>query len=146
MGYLGILRNLRNLIIHDVDTDDIVGRIADPERARKSSVFPFQFYSAYRAMDNFRDDTRDFRETIGGVQAPLHARLQRVPRARCPEFVGRTAIFCDNSGSMTRSIHPKSNITFREIANLYGIILANRSDEPFLYLHVARRPGNTGAQ
>ncbi len=135
MGYLGILRNLRNLIIHDVDTDDIVGRIADPERARKSRVFPFQFYSAYRALDNFRDDTRDFRETIGRVQAALSRALTTSAESAIPEFVGRTAIFCDNSGSMTRSIHPKSNITFREIANLYGIILANRSDEPFLYLY-----------
>jgi len=136
MGYLGILRNVRNLVTHGVDTDDVVGRIADEERVRKSRIFPFQFYSAYRALDELKvTSSHNYRDEIGRVQAALTLALTSSAEIAIPEFTGRTAIFCDNSGSMNQKIHPKSNITFREIANLYGILLAKRSDEPFLYLY-----------
>ena len=41
MGYLGILRNLRNLIIHDVDSAHVVGRIADRKNAAPCKVSRF---------------------------------------------------------------------------------------------------------
>lgn len=50
MGYMAILRNLRNFLKHGVDLNLIAPILTDPQRVARSKQFPFRFYSAYRAV------------------------------------------------------------------------------------------------
>ena len=118
MGYMGIVRNLRNLIKHGVDENDIVDILMDKERVKRSKMFPFQFYSAYRAIENMEKSGK----IMGGLSVAMDMSAENFPI-----LDGLTAIFCDNSGSMRGSIHPKSTITHADIGNVFGAMLAARS-------------------
>ena len=118
MGYMAIVRNLRNLIKHGVDENDIVDILTDRERVKRSKMFPFQFYSAYRAIENMEKSGK----IMGGLSVAMDMSAENFPM-----LGGNTAIFCDNSGSMRGSIHPKSTITHADIGNMFGAMLAARS-------------------
>ena len=91
MGFLAVTRNLRNLIKHGVDENDIVDILTDKERVKRSKMFPFQFYSAYRAIEN----TENSGKIMGGLSVAMDMSAENFPM-----LGGNTAIFCDNSGSM----------------------------------------------
>jgi 60 kDa SS-A/Ro ribonucleoprotein len=119
MGYFAIVRNLRNLIKHGVDADDIVNILIDENRVRKSKMLPFQFYSAYRAIEQMPDAGK----IMGGLSVAMDISAENFPVIN-----GKTAVFCDNSGSMRGSIHPRSSITHADVGNVFGAMIAARSD------------------
>jgi len=124
MGYLGILRNLRNLIKHGVDEDRIVDELTDANRIRKSKIFPYQYYSAYRAIQG----KSDFGKVMGGLSTAMDISAQNFPM-----LYGTTAVFCDNSGSMDGNVHPKSQVTHADVGNVFGAMIASRSENSVVY-------------
>lgn len=51
LGYMALLRNLRNIIKSGADvTDEVAERISDPEQIARSKQLPFSFLSAYEAV------------------------------------------------------------------------------------------------
>jgi hypothetical protein len=118
MGYMGIVRNLRNLMKHNVDIDDICAELSDRDRIRKSRMLPIQFYSAYRNIS----------QADGRVLAALSDAMT-VSAENMPKIHGKTAVFCDNSGSMKDKIHEKSTVTHADIGNVFGSMVASRADK-----------------
>jgi 60 kDa SS-A/Ro ribonucleoprotein len=53
LGYMALLRNLRNILkeeVSDILVDKVAGRIGDPKEVRYSKQLPFRFLSAYRML------------------------------------------------------------------------------------------------
>jgi len=117
MGYMALLRNLRNFDeagVSDEVAETVAKRLADPEQVAKSRQFPFRFLSAYEAVASDR-----WRHPLGKA---LNACLANVP-----ELPGRTLVLIDTSASMTgATISAKSKVTPAKAAAVFGIVLAIR--------------------
>jgi hypothetical protein len=123
MGYMALLRNLRNFDKAEVSgavADAVANRLADPEQVAKSRQFPYRFLSAYRAVENDR------------WAHPLSQALDHSV-GNLPKFTGRTLILSDTSGSMGNRVSSKSLITHAEIAGLFAVALARAGNEVDLY-------------
>jgi TROVE domain-containing protein len=119
LGYLALLRNLRNLDEAGVP-DDVAARaaarLADPEQVRRSRVFPFRFLAAYRAVPSLR--------WAHALEQALSASLASVPR-----LTGRTLILVDRSGSMFDRPSAKSGLNRADTAAVFGTALALRAEQ-----------------
>jgi hypothetical protein len=117
MGYMGLLRNLRNFDrsgVPDRVAEKVAARLADPEQVAKSRQFPFRFWSAYAAAPSLRWGY--------ALEQALDASTSNIP-----DLPGRTLVLCDTSGSMTgRAISARSTVTPAVGAALFGVALARR--------------------
>jgi len=118
MGYMALLRNLRNFDeagVSDGVAADVAARLADPDQVARSRQFPYRFLSAY-------------------TSAPLlrwgHALDLATNEAtkNIPALPGRTLVLVDTSASMTmRSYSERSVVTPAHAAALFGVALAVRN-------------------
>jgi hypothetical protein len=118
LGYLALLRNLRNLDEAGVPDDVAMraaARLADPEQVRRSRVFPFRFLAAYQAVPSLRWGH--------ALEQALSASLASVPR-----LAGRTLILVDRSGSMFDRPSAKSGLNRADTAAVFGTALALRAE------------------
>lgn len=129
MGYMALLRNLRNFEkvgVSDTVLDAVAARIADPAEVAKSRQLPFRFWSAYKnAGDRFTYP----------IAKALEASVENVP-----SFSGRTLVMVDTSSSMRRPISEKSTVEAVEVAALFGAAVSARSKVDLcIYGNVAGR-------
>jgi hypothetical protein len=118
MGYMALLRNLRNFDAAGVDDDiaaAVAARLADPDQVAKSRQFPFRFLSAYNAAPSLR--------WAYSLEQALGHSMAGVPR-----LAGRTLILVDRSGSMFDNLSPRSGLNRADTAALFGSVLALRSE------------------
>ena len=130
LGYLALLRNLNN-ILNAMSTvgidglllveDKIVSKLTDEASIKKSLVFPYQIYCAYKNMkthpfmiDNALDQA--FRIACGNME----------------KFDGKSVIMLDISGSMEDTISSRSNITIKEVGACYAAALYISQDCDFV--------------
>lgn len=117
MGYMALLRNLRNFEQAKVSTEvlvEVANKLSDPAEVEKSRQLPFRFWSAWKASGSMR------------FGQALEDALQHSVR-NIPELPGRTLVAVDASGSMRQSMSAKSEITRVEAAALFGAATINRS-------------------
>lgn len=116
MGYLALLRNLRNFDqagVPDAVAAQVADRLADPARVRRSKVLPMRFLAAYRAAPSLR--------WAWPLQRALDASLANVPA-----LPGRTLVLVDRSGSMFGPLSARSTLTSADAAAVFGAALALR--------------------
>jgi hypothetical protein len=119
MGYMALLRNLRNFEDAGVSAPvlaSVAAKIADPDEVARSRQFPFRFMSAWSANDSM---------TFGpALEAAMNAACSNVP-----EFKGRTLVLVDTSGSMTWStVSARSKVTPAAAAALFGAVISRRAE------------------
>lgn len=128
MGYMALLRNLRNF--DQVGIDDSVAaqvalKLSDPVQVARSKQFPFRFLAARRAAPNLRWAT-----ALGyAMKASL---------ANIPTLPGRTLVMVDTSGSMADTFSEHSEMKMWDAAALFGIALALRNDQVDLVSYSTR--------
>jgi len=118
MGYMALLRNLRNFEQAKVEKAVLKGvadHLADPEAVAKSRQFPYRFFSAWKASGS----------TFFG--AALEAALDESVK-NLPIFSGRTLVAIDTSGSMQSPVSGRSQAQCYEVGALFGSAVAARSD------------------
>ena len=125
LGYLALLRNLRNIVNSDVDQKWIDGQVCPQltHRAaiRKSLVFPYQIYCAYK--------------NIGIRNQSIDRALDQAFAYACenmPELSGKNLVMLDVSGSMDDRISSKSQLTIKEVGAVYGAAIALSSGADFI--------------
>ncbi len=94
LGYLALLRNVRNILTHAPEVvDELCAQLADESAVRRALVFPFQFLTA---VDVLRDDNLPHADRV------MDALNQAVDYslANVPKFSGSTLVALDTSGSM----------------------------------------------
>jgi len=117
MGYMALLRNLRNFDeagVSDDVADTVAARLADPAQVAKSRQFPYRFLAAYEAAPSLRWGH--------ALDKALNAALGNVPR-----LDGRTLVLIDTSASMTNMAYSaKSKMTPAKAAAVFGVVLGAR--------------------
>jgi hypothetical protein len=119
MGYMALLRNLRNFVDAGVSAKVLKGvldKLSDPEEVAKSKQFPFRFLAAYRAnKGNLK------------ISSVLEDALQ-ASLANVPSLSGRTLILVDRSGSMFQHHRSDDELTMADKAAIFGTALALRAE------------------
>lgn len=118
MGYMALLRNLRNFDQADVSDDHarfVAETLARPSLVAVSRQLPMRFLSAYREAPSLR------------WSWPLEQALQ-LSLANIPELSGNTLILVDTSGSMSNRFSDRSTLQRWDAAALFGIALAQRCE------------------
>lgn len=117
MGYMALLRNLRNFDeagVPDAVADQVAARLAEPEQVARSRQFPFRFLAAYENAPSLRWGH--------ALDKALNASLANVPA-----LTGRTLVLIDTSASMTSArFSTKSTMTAAKAAAVFGVVLGMR--------------------
>ena len=116
MGYMALLRNLRNFDqagVSDEAAAKVSARLADPDQVARSRQLPMRFLSAYRAAPSLR------------WAYPLEKALD-LSLANIPELAGRTLILIDTSGSMHSTFSKDGTLMRWDAATVFGLALARR--------------------
>jgi len=126
MGYMALLRNLRNFDqagVSDQVAEQVAKRLADPAEVARARQFPFRFWAAHKNVQSLRWGH--------ALEKGLAASLANVPAV-----TGRTLILVDRSPSMFPgygfSTPNRSEITLAEQAAVFGAALALRAEAPTL--------------
>ncbi|MGY1455598.1 TROVE domain-containing protein [Streptomyces sp. SS8] len=119
MGYMALLRNLRNFDeagVGDEVAQQIARRLADPQEVARSRQLPMRFYSAYVAAPSLRWGY--------ALEKALTAALANVPA-----LPGRTLVLVDTSSSMNEGFSRDGAVKRWDAAALFGIALGQRCAE-----------------
>jgi 60 kDa SS-A/Ro ribonucleoprotein len=138
LGYMALLRNLRNIAIQGTDKalQEAVLVIADPVRVRKAKQLPFRYLSAYAELEAIMKNEVSFENEKNRIQSVLQALGKAVVIAsdNIPVAAGNTLILSDNSGSMYGDAGGKSAVsamskrTTADIANLFAVLYWMRAE------------------
>jgi hypothetical protein len=113
LGYLALLRNLRNLLTQAPElAEEVCQQLTQETAIRRSLVFPFQFLTALEVLQqgNLPEASRLMNALNQAVDLSL---------ANVPDFEGRTLVALDCSGSMRG--RPQ------QIGSLFAAVLVKRS-------------------
>lgn len=123
LGYLALIRNLRNILNSDVNMEwintHLIPKLTDEVRIKKSLVFPYQIYCAWKNKDITNYD--------------LDAAIDRAFRLSCgnmPKLEGKNLVVLDVSGSMDTWFSANSSLTIKEVGAVYGaaLLVSNNAD------------------
>jgi hypothetical protein len=124
MGYMALLRNLRNFDqagVPDEVADQVAARLANPSEVARSRQLPYRFLSAYMATDSDR-----WRTALGKA---LDASV-----ANIPALPGRTLVLVDTSASMTTvPISARSKVNAMMGGALFGVAIAAKGQQADLF-------------
>lgn len=127
LGYLALVRNLTNIA---KDADDATFELAlkalvNADAIKKSLIFPFQLYTAYREVESNGRIGKAGR--IAKIMDHLSQALD-ISCANVPEMPGKTLVAIDISGSMDSSVSNMNSTNCVTLATLFGVILAKAND------------------
>ena len=138
LGYMALLRNLRNILKYGASKDLVnlvCAKLSDPEAVKKSKQLPFRFWSAYRSIDGNESRGR-FGHSASGSSDPfttqqLNQALEKAVKVSIKNLKGfdentRVLIASDVSGSMQSTISPRSTVEMYDIGLLLGQLLQTR--------------------
>lgn len=131
VGYMALLRNLRNLLDSEVNYETrtkVAEILSNRGRVLKSKQLPFRFYSAYKEI---KGHARCSSKLLDSLETAIEHSVMNMPK-----LSGRTLIAIDASGSMGSNISSKSTVSCHNIACLLGI-LASRICEDSITLDFA---------
>lgn len=115
LGYLALIRNLRNLEGAKVDIDLVAERLVNEQAIKKSLVYPFQIFEAAKHVSN--------RKLITALSKALELSLDNVP-----EMEGETLVVVDDSYSMNGDPITKAAIFAAVLCKVNNCDLMNFSD------------------
>jgi hypothetical protein len=122
MGYMALLRNLRNFDeagIGQLDAEYVARRLSDPAQVAKSRQFPYRFLAAYESLSSVR------------WSAALDAAIIHSV-ANVPDALKDSLILVDTSASMTTtSFSKRSTMTAAKAASIFGVALAMKGADLF---------------
>lgn len=126
VGYMAMLRNLRNIInANPSNIDKVYSKLADKEQVLKSKQLPFRFFAAYRELGNVANAGS---KVFDVLETAIEYSIENMPKLK-----GKTVIAIDDSGSMGSPISSKSSIKCEDIAKLLAVMGAKMCDDVILY-------------
>lgn len=124
VGYMALLRNLRNILKANPDNLDIVlDRLSDPVAVKKSRQFPFRFLSAYKEVQEIADS-----RVFDTLESAVEASIDNIPK-----LDGTTVIAVDTSGSMGSHVSNKSKVFCYEIGMMLGVLASRICERSYFY-------------
>lgn len=117
MGYMALLRNLRNFDqvgVSDSVAAVIAAKLSSPDEVARSRQLPMRFFAAYRAAPSVR--------WSWPLEQAVNHSLNNVPA-----LSGRTLVLVDRSGSMWSPLSARSDLNRADAAAIFGSALALRA-------------------
>lgn len=121
LGYMALLRNLRNILTAGADNDTlriVANRLGNAHEVGKAKQLPFRYLSAYKEL-----------KSIDSVDTPLMlTALEQAALASAANVKGfspdaRVMIACDMSGSMHTSLSQRSKVQLYEVGLMLAMLL-----------------------
>lgn len=124
LGYMALMRNLRNMLQADVsllDMQKVAARLSDAGQVAKAKQLPFRYLSAYREIERVNS----------AHTAALMSALEMAVKSSAANIEGfdentRVLLASDVSGSMWSAVSPRSSIRHYDIGILLSMLLRNR--------------------
>lgn len=130
MGYMAVLRNLRNLVSNGIDANVLASLISDRGAVLKSKQFPFRFLAASREIANMDVNVRDKNILLDGISQALEASVENVG-----SIPGDTIVIVDVSGSMQMAkISSYSSMSVKEAAACMAAIFVKACQNAYVYV------------
>lgn len=121
MGHMALLRNLRNLLQHDVPVETFLEKLL--AGASDGKQLPFRYYSAYRSIEKLAPPT-----LLDALEDCMKQTLGNLPF-----FTGRVISLCDNSGSARgTATSSMGRMQIATIGNLTGVITGMQATEGYV--------------
>lgn len=124
LGYMALLRNLRNILEAEVSAgavERVVATLTDERAVQRSKQLPFRFLAAYRELLAVRSGhTARLLTALETAIAHSTANL----RGFGPET--RVVVACDVSGSMQQPISARSKVLYYDLGLVLGMLLQRR--------------------
>lgn len=124
LGYMATLRNLRNILEAEVASkvmEKVCRYLADEKAVAHSKQLPFRFLAAYRELK-----AADSPYLSSVLEALEEAVVQSAQNIKGFGFGTSVVIAADVSGSMQKSVSPKSKILLYDIGLLMSMILQSK--------------------
>ena len=123
VGYMAMLRNLRNILnVDPKNIDTVFATLANRDKVLRSRQLPFRFYSAYREVEKIGSFNTE--RALQALDAAIKYSVENVEK-----FPGKTMLSADGSGSMSWSKPSvKSTVYCSEIAALLMSIAQHSCD------------------
>lgn len=121
MGYMALLRNLRNILEAEVNgevIEKVTVRLADPAQVRRSKQLPFRFLSAFRQLKAVNSGF-----TSQLLEALELAALASVENLKGFDVNTRVLIASDTSGSMCMPLSKNSTVQLIDVGILLSMLL-----------------------
>jgi len=126
LGYMALLRNLRNIIEARVSSQcihKVVSLLTNEQAVLKSKQLPFRFLAAYREIQGLSstDVTKIMQALEDAIRISIHS-------MKGFDSTVKALIACDVSGSMQKPISAKSKILLYDVGLLLGMLLQSKSN------------------
>src|SRR3569833_299996 len=143
LGYMALLRNLRNIQEAGVSYAHLVKvceTLADPHKVANAKQFPFRYLAAYRELINM-DAGPHLKTAITqvanmffgnkGYTGELLEALEKAVQASAANIKGfdyntRVLLACDVSGSMQQPVSAKSKVLLYDVGLMLAMLLQSR--------------------
>jgi hypothetical protein len=123
MGYMALLRNLRNFEqagVNEATIAMVAERLANPNSVAKSRQLPFRFLSAFANVQHV--------QWVNALETALSLSVRNIP-----ELPGKTIVLVDTSASMLSAMSAKSTVSAHAAGALFGVALASKNAGAVLY-------------
>lgn len=120
LGYLALVRNLRNILEQAPEMiDTVCEELTNETKIRKSLVMPFQLITAYKQLEGTDASARKVKNAL---DTAINLSCRNVPDLK------NTLVVVDNSGSMQSPVASSRHIQMSEAGAAFGMVLAKRSN------------------
>lgn len=120
LGYLALLRNLRNIMEQAPEVlDEALASLTNEGFIKKSLTFPFQYLVAYKQFSAL--NTKEARKVADALSRAIDISCDNI---KSLDFGGNTLVVVDNSGSMDSPVAKSEHMKKSELGGLFGIVLA----------------------
>jgi hypothetical protein len=126
LGYMALLRNLRNMLESEVSHDHmkmVYAHLTNETAVRNSKQLPFRFLAAYRELKAVKSGYTSY-----VMKALENALLVSVQNMKGFDLATKVVIACDVSGSMQKPVSAKSKVLLYDIGLLLGMLLQSKCD------------------
>jgi hypothetical protein len=124
LGYMALLRNLRNILeagVSAAHVEKLCAYLTREDAVAKSRQLPFRFLAAYRELKSVQTGYTSY------VLDALETALRRsVVNLQGFDLNTRVVIACDVSGSMQKPVSAKSKVQLFDIGLLLGMLLQSK--------------------
>jgi hypothetical protein len=115
LGYLALLRNLRNIVAANISNEDIrtylVPQLTNEKAIKRSLVYPYQIYNAYLALKN---------ANYGNSMITMALEEAFIISCGNMPDLNNSVVILDVSGSMDDRVSPKSDMSIKQLGACFA--------------------------
>ena len=125
LGYMALMRNLRNILEADVSAESIevvANILSDPKKVKRSKQLPFRYLAAYRELVQLNAGYISY--LLDALESAIQVSAENI---KGYDLSTRVLIASDVSGSMYSPISAKSKIQYYDIGLVLSMLMKSRS-------------------